>query len=146
MEKIKEIAIGSDHAGFIYKEKIIEFLKGQGYLVNDLGCYSEASVDYPDFVHPVAIIVEENVNTKGILICGSGNGVCMTANKHQSIRAALCWNEELAKLSRLHNDANIICIPARFIDLDLALKMINIFLTTDFEGGRHFNRVKKIPC
>ncbi len=144
--KVKNIAIGGDHAGFEYKKNIIEALKKQGYKVKDFGPYSNASVDYPDFVHPVATAVESGDADLGILICGSGNGVAMTANKHQGVRAALCWRVELAALARQHNDANIICLPARFIDYTLAEKCVMTFLTTDFEGGRHGRRVDKIGC
>ena len=139
-----KIAIGSDHAGFCTKEKIKEFLTKKGYVVEDFGTYSEQSVDYPDYAHPVANAVEKDITTKGILVCGSGNGVCMTANKHKDIRAALCWNAEIAELSRKHNDANIVCIPARFITVELAESIVDVFLNTDFEGGRHENRVRKI--
>jgi len=138
------IAIGGDHAGFEYKEEIIKILISAGWLVNDKGTYSLDSVDYPDFAHPVALMVEEGNAAAGILICGSGNGVAMTANKHHGIRAALCWTEELASLARQHNNANILCIPARFVSLSLAEKMVTTFLETLFEGGRHERRVDKI--
>lgn len=141
-----KIAIGGDHAGFEYKEKLVSFLSKNGHEVKDFGPFSEASVDYPDFVHPVADSVESKTHDFGILICGSGNGVTMTANKHQGIRAALCWNEELAGLARQHNNANIICIPARFVDYSVAQGMTDTFLNKDFEGGRHQNRVNKISC
>lgn len=140
------IAIGSDHAGFDYKTEIIKFLKEIGYNVQDFGPSSTDSVDYPDYAHPVASSVEKQENTLGILICGSANGVAITANKHQGIRAAIAWQNEIAALARQHNNANIICIPARFIDLELAKKITHTFLTTDFEGGRHGNRVDKIAC
>ena len=138
------IAIGSDHAGFLYKQALIEFLNS--YLVKDYGTYSEEASDYPDFAHPVALSVEKHECNFGILICGSANGVAMTANKHQGIRAAICWTEELAQLARLHNDANILCIPARFVSLDLAKKMTNLFLSTSFEGGKHAKRINKMLC
>lgn len=138
------IAIGSDHAGFEYKEAIKNSLITTGWQVEDKGCYSMESVDYPDFAHPVAAMVEEGKAAAGILVCGSGNGVCMTANKHQGIRAAVCWTEELASLARQHNNANVICIPARFVPLGLAGKMTDLFLSTPFEGGRHERRVEKI--
>jgi len=138
------VAIGSDHAGFDYKEAVISFLDGKSVSWKDFGTYSTDSVDYPDFAHPVAEAVEKNEAAFGILICGSGNGVAITANKHQNIRAAICWGEELAELSRKHNDANIICIPARFVKENLVENMVEIFMHTDFEGGRHENRVKKI--
>lgn len=140
------IGIGGDHAGYEYKEAIIKFLKQKGYGVLDFGPGSTASVDYPDYIHPLAASVEKGRSAIGIAICGSGNGVAMTANKHQGIRAALCWKEELATLARQHNNANILCIPARFVSLDLALNMVNAFLDTPFEGGRHESRVNKIPC
>ena len=140
------VAIGCDHAGFEYKEAIISFLDGKNLTYKDYGTYSQDSVDYPDFAHPVAKDVEENKAAFGILICGSANGVAITANKHQHIRAAICWGEELAELGRKHNDANIICIPARFVRESLAEKMVDVFINTEFEGGRHANRVDKIPC
>jgi len=142
----KKIAIGGDHAGFEYKAAIIEFLQELVYTVQDFGTYSTDSVDYPDFAHPVASSVEDQSNDMGILICGSANGVAITANKHQGIRAAICWLEEISALARQHNNANVVCIPARFIDLDLAKRIVKTFLTTDFEGGRHENRVNKIAC
>jgi ribose 5-phosphate isomerase B len=141
-----KIAIGGDHAGFIYKQLITEALTAQGHLVTDFGPGSEASVDYPDHVHPLASSIEKGENELGILICGSGNGVAITANKHQSIRAALCWLEELGSLARQHNNANVLCLPARFISIELAQKIVNAFLTAQFEGGRHQTRVDKIAC
>jgi len=143
---MKKIAIGSDHAGFEYKEALKQWLEKNGYDVKDFGTHSAASADYPDFAHPVAKAVEKKEFDQGVLVCGSANGVAITANKHQGIRAAICWTEELASLSRLHNDANIVCIPARFISLDLAEKITDKFLTEAFEGGRHANRVGKISC
>ncbi|HXS37608.1 MAG TPA: ribose 5-phosphate isomerase B [Flavipsychrobacter sp.] len=142
--KLLPLAIGADHAGFEYKEAIKKTLLEAGWLVEDKGTFSTDSVDYPDFAHPVAIMVAEGKAAAGILICGSGNGVCMTANKHHGIRAALCWNEELTQLARTHNNANVLCIPSRFISLDLAQKMVDIFTSTPFEGGRHERRVEKI--
>lgn len=142
MKKI--IAIGSDHAGFGYKSAVIDHLQQKGYDVKDHGTFSEASCDYPDYAHAVANAVETSDAWMGILICGSANGVAITANKHQGIRAAICWENEIAKLARQHNDANIICIPARFVDTELALNMVDLFLSTEFEGGRHLNRVQKI--
>jgi ribose 5-phosphate isomerase B len=142
----KPIAIGSDHAGFDYKEDLISFLEGKGLAFTDFGTDSKDSVDYPDFAHPVANAVEDGKAAFGILICGSANGVAITANKHQGIRAAICWGEELAQLARAHNNANIICIPARFVREGDAEKMVGIFMTTDFEGGRHSRRVEKIAC
>ncbi|TMI69719.1 MAG: ribose 5-phosphate isomerase B [Bacteroidetes bacterium] len=142
----KPIAIGSDHAGFDYKEDLISFLEGKGYPFTDFGTHSKESADYADFAHPVAQSVEKKEASFGILICGSANGVAITANKHQGIRAAVCWGEELAKLARQHNDANVICIPARFVREGDAEKMVNIFMNTAFEGGRHATRVNKIAC
>lgn len=139
------IAIGNDHAGTEYKFVILKFLESKGYTVENFGTDTESSVDYPDFVHPVATAVEEKKADFGILICGSGNGVQMTANKHQDIRAALCWNNELVALARQHNNANILSIPARFVSVHQALAFVEIFLNTEFEGGRHQNRVAKIP-
>ena len=140
------LAIGSDHAGFEYKAELVNFLEGKGFQVKDMGLYENVSVDYPDFAHPVAYAVEKREVSLGILICGSGNGVSITANKHQGIRAALCWEPELARLARSHNNANIICIPSRFVDLAKAKEMVDVFLHTQFEGGRHQNRVDKIAC
>ncbi|MCW8310683.1 ribose 5-phosphate isomerase B [Sphingobacterium sp. InxBP1] len=146
MSTVKKIAIGSDHAGFEYKTALVDFLKELGYEVTDFGTNTADSVDYPDFAHPVASAVENKTADAGVLICGSANGVAITANKHQNIRAAICWLEEIAALARQHNDANVVCIPARFIDLDLAKKITSTFMTTAFEGGRHANRVNKIAC
>jgi ribose 5-phosphate isomerase B len=143
---IDTIAIGGDHAGFEYKQKLKAVLLEKGFQVKDFGPNSSDSVDYPDYIHPLCNSVEAGELTRGIIICGSGNGVAITANKHQGIRAAICWNEELAKLSRQHNDANLISIPARFVDFDLTVKMVLLFLQTGFEGGRHATRVNKIPC
>jgi ribose 5-phosphate isomerase B len=142
----KPIAVGSDHAGFDYKEDLISFLEGKGLSFIDFGTDSKEAVDYPDFAHPVAQAVEDGKAAFGILFCGSANGVAITANKHQGIRAAICWGEELAQLARAHNDANIICIPARFVREGDVEKMVGIFMTTDFEGGRHLRRVEKIAC
>ena len=141
----RKIAIANDHAGTEYKFEMIKALADH-YEFENFGTDETSSVDYPDFVHPLATSVEEGRNELGILICGSGNGVCMTANKHQDIRAALCWNGELGALARQHNNANVICIPARFISFDEAMKVVNAFLTEDFEGGRHQRRVDKISC
>ena len=140
------IAIGGDHAGVGYKEQLHQRLLALGYVVQDFGTETTASVDYPDYVHPLSKALESGEFNFGIVICGSGNGVAITANKHQGIRAALCWNEELAALSRQHNDANVLAIPARFISYELAEKMAELFLTTPFEGGRHQSRVNKIAC
>lgn len=142
----KPIAIGSDHAGFEYKEAIISLLEGKGILFKDFGTHSKDSVDYPDFAHPVATAVESGEYAFGILLCGTANGVAITANKHQHIRAAICWGEEIAQLVRQHNDANILCIPARFVSEADAEKILNTFISTPFEGGRHANRVGKIAC
>ena len=142
----RKIAIGGDHAGYEYKEKFILFLKEKGFDVHDFGPQSAESVDYPDYIHPLCKAIEDGQMSRGIIICGSGNGVSITANKHQGIRAAICWNEELAGLARQHNDANLISIPARFVAFELAERMVDIFLNTDFEGGRHARRVNKIPC
>jgi ribose 5-phosphate isomerase B len=142
----KPIAIGADHAGFEYKEAIKLWLEKRNYTVKDCGTYSLDSVDYPDFAHPVANSVEAGEAAFGILFCGSANGVAITANKHQGIRAGLCWENDVAKLVRRHNNANVICIPARFVALPLAEEMIEHFITTEFEGGRHANRVNKISC
>ncbi|MFN0035786.1 MAG: ribose 5-phosphate isomerase B [Saprospiraceae bacterium] len=141
-----KIAIGCDHAGFPYKEGIISMLQTQGHMVLDFGTHSLDSVDYPDFAHPVAEAVESGRAERGILLCGSANGVAITANKHQQIRCAICWTEELAALARQHNDANVIALPARFVPEILAQAMVRIFLATDFEGGRHGTRVGKIAC
>ncbi|MEQ1552843.1 MAG: ribose 5-phosphate isomerase B [Ferruginibacter sp.] len=141
----KPLAIGSDHAGFEYKAKLIAYLRDEkGIALRDFGTYSEASVDYPDFAHPVANAVESGEYSFGILLCGSANGVAITANKHAHIRAAICWENEIAQLARLHNNANILCIPARFVNLDVAKKMLDTFINTAFEGGRHASRVNKI--
>lgn len=140
------ISIGCDHAGFELKDPIIKRLKKRGIEVIDRGTYSLDSVDYPDFVHPVANDIEAGKSSMGILICGSGNGVSMTANKHQGIRAAICWKIELAALARQHNDANVLCIPARFVSKRMAYGMVASFLDSSFEGGRHQRRVNKISC
>lgn len=139
-----KIAIGSDHAGFSYKQALLEWLPQT--TIKDFGTYSTESTDYPDFAHPVASAVESGEFDFGILVCGSANGVAITANKHQDIRAAICWQTELASLARRHNNANIICIPERFVSLDEAKSMVETFLTTGFEGGRHANRVGKMAC
>ena len=141
-----KIAIGGDHAGFAYKKEVITLLESKGYEVKDFGPYSEDSCDYPDYVHPLAQEVESKKADLGVIICGSGNGVNMVANKYQDIRSALVWKNELAALSRQHNNANIIAIPARFISLEEAKQFVLTFVTTDFEGGRHENRVNKIAC
>ena len=140
------IVIGNDHAGTEYKNVLIDLLQSMEHTVDNYGTDHNSSVDYPDHVHPVAKDVDQNNADIGILICGSGNGVCMTANKYQNVRAALCWNAEIAGLARSHNDANIICIPARYVSLEEAKHMVRTFLSEPFEGGRHQNRVNKIPC
>jgi ribose 5-phosphate isomerase B len=142
----KPIAIGSDHAGFDYKVEIVKWLTEKGYKVADKGVDENKSVDYPDYAHPVASAVENGEVAFGILLCGSANGVCITANKHQGIRAGLSFEPEVAKLIRQHNDANIIGIPARFVSLDVARQMIELFIETPFEGGRHQTRINKIAC
>lgn len=141
-----KLAIGADHAGFSLKEKLKKHLQEQGHEVKDFGPSSEASVDYPDFAHPVANAVEKKEVELGLLMCGSGNGINMTANKHAGIRAALCWNSEIAKLSRQHNNANILTLPARFMEEAEAKKCADVFLATTFEGGRHQGRIDKIAC
>ena len=140
------IVIGCDHAGFELKSKIINHLLEKGFDVEDMGCYSEDSIDYADYAHPVASKVEDNSDVNGILICGSGNGINMTANKHQGVRSALCWTPEISKLARQHNDANILTLPGRFVSEELALEIVDVFFSTEFEGGRHLNRINKIPC
>mgnify|MGYP005867615545 FL=1 len=141
-----KIAIGSDHAGFEHKEVLKKWLTDNGYEVTDFGTHSLDSVDYPDFAHPVAEAVEKQDASLGVLLCGSANGVAITANKHQGIRAALCWMEEIAALARQHNNANVVCIPARYVTQQQAEKIIKTFLQTEFEGGRHSRRVEKISC
>lgn len=139
-----KIAIGCDHAGFDYKEHLKAWLEKNGYETKDFGTYSKESTDYPDFAHPVAEAVEKNQFEMGILICGSANGVAMSANKHKGVRAAVCWLEEVASLARLHNNANVLCLPARFVSFDEAEKITDRFLHESFEGGRHERRVNKI--
>ena len=140
------ISIGNDHAGVKLKKAIIEYLEQKGHHLTNHGTNNGDSVDYPDFIHPVALDVEEKKSDFGIIVCGSGNGAAMTANKHQKIRAALCWTGETTKLSRQHNDANILSIPARFVNVEQTLEMIDLFIKTPFEGGRHQKRINKIPC
>jgi ribose 5-phosphate isomerase B len=140
-----KLAMASDHAGFELKMQLIEYLKEKGYEIKDFGCYSSESSDYPDFAHPMAEAVESGEYDFGISLCGSGNGINMTANKHQGIRSALCWMPELAELARLHNNANVCALPARFISLYLAKEIVDKFLSTDFEGGRHLRRINKMP-
>ncbi|UYZ58345.1 ribose 5-phosphate isomerase B [Hymenobacter latericus] len=142
----KQLAIGSDHAGFAYKEMLKPWLEQQGYEVRDFGAHSTDSADYPDFAHPLAAAVAAGELPQGILICGSANGVCITANKHQGVRAAIAWLPELASLARQHNNANVLCLPARFVSEEQARAIAAEFLNTAFEGGRHQNRVGKIEC
>lgn len=141
-----KISIGNDHAGTDYKFAISEFLKSKGHELTNHGTDSSESVDYPDFVHPVARDVQDGKADFGIIICGSGNGANMTANKHQGVRSALCWNKEITALAREHNDANVLSIPARYTSLPQAVEMVKVFLETSFEGGRHARRVEKIAC
>lgn len=141
-----KISLGNDHAGTDYKFEIMEYLKSQGHEVTNHGTDKDDSVDYPDFVHPVAKDVENSKADFGIIICGSGNGANMTANKHQGVRSALCWNKEIVSLAREHNNANVLSIPARFTSKPQALEMVKTFINTPFEGGRHERRVEKIAC
>ena len=145
-DRSKPIAIGCDHAGFEYKTVLLKWLTDKGYQVKDFGTFSVDSVDYPDFAHPAAGSVENGESCFGILMCGTANGVAMTANKHPHIRAAICWQNDVAVVSRQHNNANIICIPARFVSLVMAQQMIELFMATTFEGGRHLTRINKMPC
>ncbi|MCC5923767.1 MAG: ribose 5-phosphate isomerase B [Crocinitomicaceae bacterium] len=142
----KIIPIGADHAGYELKEAIKKVFERKGYQFKDFGTNSKDSIDYPDYAHPVANYIEDHPDTLGIVICGSGNGINMTVNKHQGVRSALCWTVEISELARQHNDANIIALPARFVSQDLAVEMVEKFFTTSFEGGRHANRVNKIAC
>ena len=143
---MEKLAIGADHAGFEYKERLKKWLEKNGYAVKDCGTYNTESADYPDFAHAVAGAVEKKEFDLGLLLCGSANGVAMTANKHQGIRAAICWNEDLAAVARQHNNANVLCIPARHVPVELAEKILDRFLHSSFEGGRHERRVNKIGC
>lgn len=140
-----KIIIASDHAGFRLKEKLVKWLTTSRYEVKDIGCFSEDSVDYPDYAHTLAVAVEAGEYDFGITVCGSGNGINMAANKHQGIRSALCWNEEISRLARAHNDANICALPGRFISEPEAIVIVKTFLNTEFEGGRHKRRIDKIP-
>lgn len=144
MNTIETIAIAADHAGYDLKEAIKEHFTKHGYIFKDFGTNSGESVDYPDFAHPLAESVENGTYKRGITICGSGNGISMAANKHQGVRAALCWIPEIAALARQHNAANVCSLPARYISSEKAIEIVNTFLTTDFEGGRHQRRVEKI--
>ena len=141
-----QFSIGNDHAGVDYKEAIVSYLISKGHEVLNHGTDSEDSVDYPDFIHPVAQDVSSKKASLGIIICGSGNGASMTANKYQDIRSALCWTKEIVVLARQHNNANILSLPARFISIPQAIAMVEVYINTDFEGGRHQNRIDKIPC
>lgn len=143
-EEKKIIPIGADHAGFEMKKEIIDYLQNKGHTIIDKGTYGPESVDYPDFGHSVAMEVLKSEGTQGILLCGSGNGIAMSANKHKGIRAALCWSKEIAEMARRHNDANILVLPARYISTEAALQCVDAFFTTEFEGGRHAARVSKI--
>lgn len=143
-DKSKTIPIACDHGAFEMKEFLVEKLISDGYQVKDMGTYSTDSVDYPDYIHPLAKAINEEVFERGIILCGSGNGAQITANKYEHVRAGLCWTVEQAELTRMHNDANIISIPGRFVEEDLAWNMVKAFLNTDFEGGRHLGRVEKI--
>jgi ribose 5-phosphate isomerase B len=145
MTEIKAIGLACDHAGFEMKEHVKALLQARGYECKDFGCYSTVSVDYPDLAHPLALAVESGECYPGIAICGSGNGINMTLNKHQGIRSALCWTDELASLARAHNNANVLVMPGRFIPMETAEKIVDLFLSTPFEGGRHNRRVEKIP-
>lgn len=140
------IALASDHAGFELKNQVRLFLEDNGAKVHDFGCFSDESCDYPDYAHPLAEAVEKGEYEFGIVICSTGNGICMTANKHQGVRAALCWEKRLAQLARQHNNANVLGLPANFITVPQALDIVATFFQTDFEGGRHERRVNKIPC
>ena len=141
-----KFSIGNDHAGVEYKEAIVVYLEAQGHQVFNHGTDSPTSVDYPDFIHPVAEDVSEAKVDLGIIICGSGNGAAMTANKHQKVRAALCWSKEIVALAREHNNANVLSLPARFISIPQAIAMVDTYINTPFEGGRHQGRIDKIPC
>ncbi len=141
----KKIAIAADHAGFVIKEMLIKYLSKEGYKVKDFGCFSEESIDYPDFAHPAVAAVEAHSYDLGITVCGTGNGINMVANKYPAIRSALCWNEEISRMARAHNDANVCALPGRYLSESEAILIIKTFLNTAFEGGRHERRIKKIP-
>ncbi|RLD35217.1 MAG: ribose 5-phosphate isomerase B [Bacteroidetes bacterium] len=143
--KILKISIACDHAGYKLKEKLVKYLLSEQYEINDLGTYSEESVDYPDFGHILAVSVERKQCDLGISICGSGNGINMVVNKHPGIRSAICWNEEISRLARAHNDANVCALPGRFINYETAVVIVKVFLTTGFDSGRHERRINKIP-
>lgn len=142
---MEKIAVASDHAGFAFKNIVSEYLRSKGFEIEDFGCFQEESCDYADFAHPLAYAIEKGEADKGVVFCGSGNGINMTVNKHQGIRSAICWNKELASLARHHNDANVCSIPARFISKEEAIEIVDTFMKETFDGGRHLNRIKKIP-
>lgn len=144
MKNLK-IAIASDHAGYNLRQEVKTWLRNQGAIVVDYGCPSMDSCDYPDFAHPMATSIEDGTNDMGVAICSTGNGICMTANHHQNIRAALCWDEPLARLARQHNNANVLCLPASFVSVEKALQIVQTFFSSEFEGGRHERRINKIP-
>jgi ribose 5-phosphate isomerase B len=144
-DKRHSIPIGSDHGGFKMKQYIIHQLSAEGFIFKDFGTHDESSVDYPDFIHPVAKSINDGIFEKGIVICGSGQGANMVANKYQNVRSGLCWNLEQAELTRLHNNANIIALPGRFVEFELAVEMVRKFFATRFEAGRHIIRINKIP-
>jgi ribose 5-phosphate isomerase B len=147
VDKSKQMKIGiaADHAGYLFKKMLINKLEDKGFIITDFGCHSDESCDYPDFAHPLAEAIEGGELDRGISICGSGNGINMVVNKYSGIRSAICWNEEIAVLARTHNNANVCALPARFVSFELAWKMIDIFINTEFEGGRHQRRIDKIP-
>jgi ribose 5-phosphate isomerase B len=142
----KKVAMAADHAGYELKESLKAYLKNLGFTISDFGTHSTESTDYPDYAHPMALAIEKGEADFGISVCGSGNGINMTVNKHQGIRAALCWNKEISELARLHNNANVCSLPARFISENEAFDIVSAFINTKFEGGRHIKRVEKIPC
>lgn len=141
-----KIAVASDHAGYDLKEKLKAYLASKGYEITDYGTDSDKSTDYADYVHPLSDALAAGRHDLGMVMCGSGNGVNMTANKHREIRSALCWTPEIARLARAHNDANVLALPARFISAELAMEILEVFLSTSFDGGRHADRIAKIPC
>ena len=146
LNKKMTISIGNDHAGVDLKKHIVKYLEDIGFNINDMGTNTDKSVDYPDFIHPVSKEIESKKSSMGIIICGSGNGAAMTANKRKNIRAALCWSKEISKLARQHNDANVLSIPSRFVSYNEAIDIVDAFINTEFEGGRHQRRIEKIPC
>ena|SRR5690554_698213 len=146
LEELKNIGLASDHAGYEAKQIVIEYLESNALPYKDFGTYSKESADYTDFAHPMADAIERGECYSGIAICGTGNGINMTMNKHQGIRSALCWNSEITRLTRTHNDANVLTLPGRYLSEKEIVEMVEVFLTTRFEGGRHEDRIKKIPC